>query len=180
MKPIFVRDNLLSFVSLFQMFFLFRLFWPFCSKSETICVFFRFGCFPCSEAGIKMSVFGWKKKKNYERTSLRGQTVHWIGALVCVFKILDFRDKSLNMLKFCRKKEMREQKKNKGSVFVAESAYNSQNAQFCLLMMSQTSALKMNHTFLVNYLRNANYGCLFKPVIKNFCMDSITYFLFQI
>ena len=163
------------------MFFLFRLFWPFCSKSETICVFFfSFWVLSLLWSWNQDVCFRLKKKKNYERTSLRGQTVHWIGALVCVFKILDFRDKSLNMLKFCRKKEMREQKKNKGSVFVAESAYNSQNAQFCLLMMSQTSALKMNHTFLVNYLRNANYGCLFKPVIKNFCMDSITYFLFQI
>ena len=31
-------------------------------------------------------------------------------------------------------KEMKKQKKNKGSVLVAESAYNSQNAQFGLVM----------------------------------------------
>ena len=31
-------------------------------------------------------------------------------------------------------KEMKEQTKNKGSVLVAESAYNSQNAQFSLVM----------------------------------------------
>ena len=30
-----------------------------------------------------------------------------------------------------RSKKMKEQKKNKGSVLVAEPAYNSQNAQFC-------------------------------------------------
>ena len=33
-----------------------------------------------------------------------------------------------------RSKEMKEQKKNKGSVLVAESAYNAQNAQFGLVM----------------------------------------------
>ena len=34
--------------------------------------------------------------------SLRGQTVHWTGAQFCVCMFLDSRDKSLNMLKFCR------------------------------------------------------------------------------
>ena len=33
-----------------------------------------------------------------------------------------------------RSKESKEQKKNKGSVLVAESAYNAQNAQFGLVM----------------------------------------------
>ena len=35
-----------------------------------------------------------------------------------------------------RSKESKEQKKNKGSVLVAESAYNAQNAQFGLVMVS--------------------------------------------
>ena len=34
--------------------------------------------------------------------SLRGKTLHWIGAQFCVYVFLDSIDKSLNMLKFCR------------------------------------------------------------------------------
>ena len=37
-----------------------------------------------------------------------------------------------------RSKESKEQKKNKGSVFVAESAYNEQNAQFGLVIVIST------------------------------------------
>ena len=66
--------------------------------------------------------------------TLRGQTVHWIGAQFCVCMFLDSRDKSLNMRKFRRNKESKEQKKNKGSILVAESAYNAQNAQLGLVM----------------------------------------------
>ena len=36
-----------------------------------------------------------------------------------------------------RSKKMKEQKKNKGSVLVAESAYNSQNAHFGLVMFEE-------------------------------------------
>ena len=62
--------------------------------------------------------------------------MHWIGAQFCVCMFLDSRDKSLNMLKFLeRSKEIQEQKKNKGSVVVAESAYISQNAQCGLVML---------------------------------------------
>ena len=45
-----------------------------------------------------------------------------------------------------RSKEMNEQKKNKGSVLVAESAYNSQNAQFGLVMFG---ALKIGACFSI-------------------------------
>ena len=41
---------------------------------------------------------------------------------------------------------MNEQKKNKGSVLVAESAYNSQNAQFGLVMFG---ALKIGACFSI-------------------------------
>ena len=70
------------------------------------------------------------------RISLRSQTVHWIGAQLCVCMFLDSRDKSLNMVKFCRndQTEGKKQKKNKGSVLVAESAYNAQTAQFGLVI----------------------------------------------
>ena len=61
--------------------------------------------------------------------------MHWIGANFCVFMFLDSRDKSLNILKSCRKnKKMKEQEKNKRSVLNADSAHNSQNAQFGLVM----------------------------------------------
>ena len=51
---------------------------------------------------------------------------------ICVSVFLDCRDKSLNELKFCRNDQRKV--KNKGSVLVAESAYNAQNAQFGLIM----------------------------------------------
>ena len=38
-----------------------------------------------------------------------------------------------------RSKEMKEQKKNKESVLVAESAYNAQSAQFGLVMVKMSS-----------------------------------------
>ena len=67
---------------------------------------------------------------SYFSFTLRDQTVRWIGAHFCVCMFLDCRDKSLNMLKFCRNNQRG--RKNKKSVFVAESIYNSQNAQFGL------------------------------------------------
>ena len=70
-----------------------------------------------------------KKEKNL---TLRGQIVHWIGAQFYVCMFLDSRDKSLNMLKFCRNDQRKV--KNSGSVLVAESAYNVQKAQFGLGM----------------------------------------------
>ena len=63
-----------------------------------------------------------KSAPNANTASLRGQTVHWIGAHV---KVLSERSK-----------ESKEQNKNKGGgVLVAESAYNAQNAQFGLVMI---------------------------------------------
>ena len=49
--------------------------------------------------------------------------------------LLDSRDKSLNMLKFCRNDQR--EGKIKGSVLVAESAHNAQNAQFGLVMLGE-------------------------------------------
>ena len=37
--------------------------------------------------------------------TLRGQTLHWIGAQFSVFFFLDSRDKPLNMLKLCWKRD---------------------------------------------------------------------------
>ena len=57
---------------------------------------------------------------------------------------LDSRDKSINMLKFCRnnkKKNKNEQKKKKVSVLVAESAYNLQNAQFRLIFVVEKACV---------------------------------------
>ena len=51
---------------------------------------------------------------------------------------LESRDKSLNMLNLSEpSKKKKEQKKNKGSVLVAESAYNAQNTQFGLVMIKR-------------------------------------------
>ena len=62
--------------------------------------------------------------------------MHWIGAEFCVCMFLDFRNKSLNMLNFVGTiKKKKKPKKNNGSVLVVESGYNSQNAQFGLVMI---------------------------------------------
>ena len=54
--------------------------------------------------------------------------MHWIGAHFCVCLFLYSRDKSLKMLNLCEQsKRIKEQQKNKRSVQVVESAYNSQN-----------------------------------------------------
>ena len=76
-----------------------------------------------------------ERLKKLQTFSLRGQTVHWIGAQFCVCRFLDSRDESLNMLKFCR------------IVLVAESAYNAQNTQFGLVM-SATKAVFLDRSFI--------------------------------
>ena len=53
-----------------------------------------------------------------------------------------------------RSKEMKEQKKNKGSVLIAESAYNAQNAQFGLVMQRKNTVPDMKTT--VEFERNSN------------------------
>ena len=45
-----------------------------------------------------------------------------------------------------RLKKMKEQKKNKGSVLVVESAYNSQEAQICLVMLAVKTSVKTTHS----------------------------------
>ena len=65
--------------------------------------------------------------------------MHWIGAQFCVCMFLDSRDKSLNMLKFCRNDQRKV--KNKGSVLVAESAYNAQNAQLGFVMKKNSESI---------------------------------------
>ena len=49
--------------------------------------------------------------------SLRGQTVLWIGAQFCVCMFLDSRDKSLNVLKFCRsdQRKVKNKRRKKGA-----------------------------------------------------------------
>ena len=55
--------------------------------------------------------------------------------ILCLY-VTGFHRQVFEHVKFLseRSKEMKEQKKNKGSVLVAESAYNAQNAQFGLVM----------------------------------------------
>ena len=49
--------------------------------------------------------------------TLRGQTVHWIGAQFCVCMFLDSRDKSLNMWKFRRndQRKLKNKRRTKGA-----------------------------------------------------------------
>ena len=70
--------------------------------------------------------------------------MHWIGAQFCVCMLLDSRDTSLNILKFCRNNQKKV--KNKKSVLVAESAYNAQNTQ-CVRVMIFPSKIIV-HDFL--------------------------------
>ena len=56
------------------------------------------------------------------------------GTILCLY-VLGFQRQIFKQVKTSseRSKEMKEQKKNKGSVLVAESTYNSQTAQFGLV-----------------------------------------------
>ena len=76
---------------------------------------------------------------NLKQKTLRGQTVHWIGAQFCVCMFLDSRDKSLNMFKFVgtikeneRTKEDQRERPCRGI-----RKFNAQNAQFGLVMNFQ-------------------------------------------
>ena len=70
--------------------------------------------------------------------------MHWIGAQHYVCMFLDSKRKSLNMLKFCRNDGRKRQ--NKRSVLV-ESAYNSQNAQFGLVMKNHSNCFCLKRNF---------------------------------
>ena len=54
---------------------------------------------------------------------------------------------------------MKEQKKNKGSVFVVESTYNAQNAQFGLLMFFQQIVKIFKLQGLYNLLNDNSFDC---------------------
>ena len=96
------------------------------------------GCFDKFLPKNQEDIIDSSRNLDEKQRSLRGQTMHWIDAQFCVCMFLDSRDKPLNMLKFCRKDgKIREQKKNKGSVLVVESAYNSQKALFGLVMIAK-------------------------------------------
>ena len=62
--------------------------------------------------------------------------MHWIGAQFCVC-VPGFQSQVFKHVKFLleQSKKIEEQKKNKGSVLVAESACSAQNAQFGLVMI---------------------------------------------
>ena len=67
--------------------------------------------------------------------------MHWIGAKFCVCRSLEPRDKSLNLLHYCRK--TKEQRKNKERVLVAGSASNLQKLCFLdkIVSMKQVSKI---------------------------------------
>ena len=66
-------------------------------------------------------IFIQKRPKN---CTLRGQTVYWIGAQFCLY-FPGFQKQVFTHVKILseRSSEMKEQKKNKGGVFVAESLF---------------------------------------------------------
>ena len=58
---------------------------------------------PGADQGFSRGGEGWwifKKKSKLCRPSLRGQTVHWLGAQFCVCMFQDSSKQPLNMLKF--------------------------------------------------------------------------------
>ena len=63
-------------------------------------------------------------------------------------------------------KEMKEQKKNKGSVLVAESAYNSQNAQFDLVISYLlTTSIVPNFTSAMSVKKSPHWFIVFFCVL---------------
>ena len=74
-------------------------------------------------------------RKDLKGFALRGQTVHWIGAQFCVCMFLESRDKSLNMLKFCRNDQRKVKNKRKTKERpCCGICIHAQNAQFGLAM----------------------------------------------
>ena len=69
--------------------------------------------------------------------------MHWIAHNFASVYVLGFQRQVFKHVKILseRSKESKEQKKNKGSVLVAESAYNAQNAQFGLVMLTKSPFL---------------------------------------
>ena len=64
--------------------------------------------------------FSFFKKIFFKYGPLLGRIVHWIGAQVCVFRSLESREKSLNMLKFCRN-DQRKRAPKSSTVLVLET-----------------------------------------------------------
>ena len=76
-----------------------------------------------------------------QKASLQGQAVHWIGAQFCVCMFLDSSENSSKhdqtLSERSKGNESTKEEEQYGSVFVAETVHNSQNAQFCLVMIFQ-------------------------------------------
>ena len=96
-----------------------------------------------------------------QNAPLRGQTVNWLGAYYCVCMFLDSRDKSFNMLKFCRndQRKWKNKRRTKGASLLWNSLtmhkmYRPQNVrphsvhQLLLhyLTFNSTTVLKLNKT----------------------------------
>ena len=86
-----------------------------------------------------------QSKRMYIKRHEKTKTLHFCitrpncaldrSTFLCLY-VPGFQRQVFNHVKILseRSKESKEQKKNKGSVLVAESAYNAQNAQFGLVM----------------------------------------------
>ena len=101
--------------------------------------------------------------------------INFFCVCVCVCTFLDSRDKSLIMLKSLseRSKKSKQKKKNKGSAFVAESAFVSQKKQFGLVMVdflenySRFYDLCWNYRILRVLLSKNQKICSFKIILSN-------------
>ena len=81
---------------------------------------------------------------NSPKSALRGQTMRWIGAKFWFLYVPGFQRQAFEEVKSLseRSKRLKEQKKKKRSVLVAESAYDPQNAQFGLVMIHYFALFK--------------------------------------
>ena len=96
-------------------------------------------------------------------SSLRGQTVHWIGAQFCACMFLDTRDKSLNMFKFCRndQREGQNKKRTKGASLLRNPLTMHKMhslASQCFFLLRSKKVLRPNY-FLLFFVRSKKVLC---------------------
>ena len=89
--------------------------------------------------------------------------MHRIGAQFLCLCVPGFQRQVFKHVKILseRTKESKEQKKNKGSVIVAESAYNAQKAQFGLVMFEKLCIYFLTLTRKVTLGEFAKISCTF-------------------
>ena len=88
------------------------------------------------------------------------QTVDWVGAQFCIYMLLDSRDKSLNLLKFCLndQRKWKNKKRTKERVLVKEPAYYSIRIYLIQIYPSFMKILAIVKGYFKAFILSVNHG----------------------